>query len=301
MIGDAQSSRLRRTRLTKEASSVEQRRSASGPPTDPGLRTPGWWARAALRRWLLILVMVNLGLAAGLAVTLTQPVLYEARSTLVLSGGSGVLDPENALDLPAVAETVSRLAVSDTVLQDAAALLVAQAPPQQREELAQQTTIEWMHEHVDSRVPPGTSLVEITARDDPASAAARLARAVVASVTAGVRRLATDPQGSLRIDPFGPPTDGGQVSPTLVRNLLIGGNVGLLLGLLGVALFPGRPRQRRAAHPPDLLGADVVHLPRATVQAGSERVSPCVRWRPSDPYAPRRSRRPSGATRSSPS
>jgi Mrp family chromosome partitioning ATPase/capsular polysaccharide biosynthesis protein len=228
-------------------------------------RTPGWWVRAAARRWWVIVAMMALGLAAGAVVTQRQAVLYEARSTIVLSGSSGVLDPENALDLPAVAGTVARLAVSDTVLLEAANTLVAQAPPEQQEALARRTTVEWMRERVASRVPPDTSLVEITARDDPAPEAARLAEAVVAAVTVGVARLAgDDPEGGLRIAPFGPPTDGGQVSPTPARNLLVGANVGLILGLLAVALFPGRPGQlRRASQLAHVLGADVVHLPRA--------------------------------------
>jgi hypothetical protein len=235
----------------------------------------------------LIAGLTALGIVVATILTLRQPVLYEARSTLVLSGSSGVLDPENALDLPAVAGTVARLAVSDPALLEAADRFVAGAPPEERAALARRTTVDWMREHVTSRVPPDTSLVEITARDDPAPEAARLAEAVVASVTAGVGRLASGDRGSgLRIAPFGPPTDRGQVSPTPARNLLVGANVGLLLGLLAVALFPGRPgRLRRSAHLSRALGAEVVHLPRA---ARPGRLGDGVPARAAEAYGPLR-------------
>jgi capsular polysaccharide biosynthesis protein/Mrp family chromosome partitioning ATPase len=247
---------------------------AAGRPS----RTIGQWVRLVARRWRVVAAFVLGGLVIGAIYSLIQPTLYESRSTLVLSPASGTLDPQNAQDLPALAQTVARLAVTDAVLVDARRRYVASAPAGERAERSATATLGWMESHVSASVVPQTSLVEVTGEDSDQQGASDLTRAVVASVREQVQNLApppaaTDPAttgeptgteaAGLRIDPFGDPTRQGQVSPTPTRNLLLGGNVGLILGIIAVILLSDRGlRLRSSAELAEALGVpDVIVLP----------------------------------------
>jgi capsular polysaccharide biosynthesis protein len=253
---------------------------AAGRPS----RTIGQWLRLIARRWRVVAAFVLGGLVIGAIYSLVQPTLYESKSTLVLSPASGTLDPQNAQDLPALAQTVARLAVTDAVLLDARQRYVASAPSGERAERSATASPGWMEAHVSAAVVPQTSLVEVTGEDGDQQGASDLTRAVVASVREQVQNLAPPPPSTttetttgetvteppaeteaagLRIDPFGDPTRQGQVSPTPTRNLLLGGNVGLILGIIAVILLADRGlRLRSSSELAEALGlSDVIVLP----------------------------------------
>jgi len=228
-------------------------------------RTVGQWVRLVARRWRVVAAFVLLGLVLGAIYSLIQPTLYESKSTLVLSPASGTLDPQNAQDLPALAQTVARLAVTDAVLLDARRRYVASGPADERAARSDEATLGWMEQNVSAAVVPQTSLVEVTGEAGDQQAASDLTRAVVESVRDQVQNLAparSDAAG-LRIDPFGDPTRQGKVSPTPTRNLLLGGNVGLILGIIAaIVLSDRRLRLRNSAELAEALGvSDLIVLP----------------------------------------
>lgn len=214
-------------------------------------RTLGYWLRVIARRWPIVLGATVIGAALGLAYSSTQPTLYEARSTLVLSSTTG-FNPEGSRDLPAIATTVAGLARTDAVLTDAGTAFAASGGAESAAR-ASRATIEWLRTHVAARVPPETSLVEISAHDETQADAVALASASAKALIGRLDALTAEPTNSLRIEQFGPPSARGQISPKPVQNAVLGANAGLLLGIL-FALLAG-DRGLRARNPEDMADA----------------------------------------------
>lgn len=213
--------------------------------------TLGYWVRIVVRRWPVVLGATAIGLALGLAYSASQPTLYEARSTLVISSTNG-FDPSNSRDLPAIAGTVAGLAETDAVLIDAGRAYAASGGAAANDR-ASTATIDWLREHVSARVPTDTSLIEIAARNATQAEAADLGLATANALIARLRTIAGRSPNALRVEAFGVPAPRGQVSPKPVQNAVLGATAGLLLGLL-IALLAG-DRGLRARRPEELADA----------------------------------------------
>jgi polysaccharide biosynthesis transport protein len=240
-----------------------------GPPGegDDGRRerTLGAWTRLVLRRWPVLLAFLLAGLALGAGYSLSQPTLFAARSTLVLSPQSGVLDPANSQDLPALADTIAGLTVTDSVLLDARQRFVQAAATSEERARREGLDLDWMKAHVTASVIANTSLVEIAGQDRDSGSAADLTAATSGSVTAKVEGLGSglSSEAGLTLTSLGDPTGQGQVSPDLARNLILGGNLGLVLGILAAALMSDRGlRVRGRAELAEALGVSrLVSMP----------------------------------------
>jgi hypothetical protein len=222
--------------------------------------TFGYYARLLARRWWIPASLALLGTCLALVYTGLQDTSYRSRATVVLSP----LDPAVADELTRLAPTVARLLQSDRVLLEArrpylTASRDADPSAAGPDDLRTRTTVS---------VPRDTSLFHITADGPTQRDANALVRAVVASATSSVstlgpRTTARGASSRLGVHPFGPPVAVGQVSPTPTRNLVVGLNVGLLLGIVGALLLrdPRRARMRAYDVAELLQASEVVYAP----------------------------------------
>jgi Mrp family chromosome partitioning ATPase len=181
-----------------------------------------------------------------------------------------------------VAGTVTRVASSAAVLRGAARAYVASAPdPAARRRRAGETGLKWLRKHLTARQVADSGIVQLSgtastqadARALTESGARSLKQSIEVgpgSYVPGASAAATKPGKAapaargIVIRDFQTAND-GRVSPTPVRNLLLGGNVGLMLGIVaGLALGARRRRLRR----PDEMAAELGIPILATVPAG---------------------------------
>jgi Mrp family chromosome partitioning ATPase len=222
--------------------------------------TFGYYVRLLARRWWIPASVALLGACLALVYTGLQETTYRSRATVVLSP----LDPAVADELTRLAPTVARLLRSDRVLLGGRRAYLAGSPDGDPaaagpDDLRARTTVV---------VPRDTSLFQITADGSTQRDANALARALVASATRSVstlgpRKTAGGTTSRLGVDPFGPAVAVGQVSPTPTRNLIVGVNVGLLLGIVGALLLrdPRRARMRADDLAELLRASEVVYAP----------------------------------------
>lgn len=246
-------------------------------------RSLGEWVRLVLRRWPILVASVLIGIVVGLIAAATSPTLYEARTTLVLSPATGVLDPNNATDLPVLAATVARLADDETVSASVGRRY------SQRLGAEGVRSLEWLREHVEARVPSGTSLVQLTARAESPRRAAVLAEVSADALIAEIGRLAPNGRPALNVEKFGTTADLGKVSPRPRQSVLLWANAALLLGIIVALTSKGGSwadrftRKRRSADGSDSgalagtaavvgpvvgdhAGTDVVEIDRAAIE-----------------------------------
>jgi capsular polysaccharide biosynthesis protein len=215
-----------------------------------------------------------LGACLSLVLTGLQPTTYRARATVVLSP----LDPATADELTRLAPTVARLLRSDSVLLEAGEAYRASTAalgdsPGAVDELRARTAV---------TVPRDTSVFEIAADGATQADATALVRAVVDSATERVSLLGERPRTRtgdavpVRLQPFGLPVAEGKVSPTPTRNLVVGINVGILLGIVAALLLRDAMRVRmRADDLAQLLRAsDLVYTPLPTPRLLRDRPAP---------------------------
>jgi succinoglycan biosynthesis transport protein ExoP len=203
-----------------------------------------YYTRLVVRRWWLPLSFVVLGVSLALVYTGLQNTAYAARSTILLSP----LDPGTADELPRLAPTVARVVRSDAVLLQARDSYAAGRPAARGAAI----TLDELRSRTTVRVPRDTSLFEVTARGRTQQDANRLVRAVVGAATrqlarlGGAQRTGPGQAAQLRVAVLGPPISEGKVSPTPTRNLLLGLNLGILLGIAAALLVrdPQRARVR---------------------------------------------------------
>ena len=224
-----------------------------------------YYVRLVVCRWWLPLSFLVLGLSLALVYTGLQSTAYAARSTILLSP----LDPGTADELPRLAPTVARVVRSDGVLLQAQSAYAREGAGAR----SAAVTLDDLRSRTSVSVPRDTSLFEVTAQGRTQEDANRLVRAVVAAATLQLARLGgaqTSGRGqaaALRVAVLGPPISEGKVSPTPARNLVLGINLGILLGIAAALLVrdPQRARVRADALTRYLETPNLVYapLPRA--------------------------------------
>lgn len=242
----------------------------AGPPRTEGGRSLLDWLRLLRDGLPALLVLVALGIGAGLLATSLQPTLYQSKSTLVAGSSRGFLEPEWADGLPAVATTITKLASTAAVLDVAGREYVAASgDAQTRSRRSGQISQDWLEDHLKAKQVADSGIVEITGEADTQADARALTRA---GADALKRQIGSGPGASVPVNPDQPAAgnrgivvrdfrsvDEGQVSPTPLRNVLLGGNVGLLLGVVaGLGLGARRRRLRRPEEMAAELGIPVL-------------------------------------------
>lgn len=243
------------------------------PPDDRGLLD----TIALLRDgWPALIAFVCAGLFIGILATLIQPTKYRATATGVVSPARGFLDPTSAGALPAVSDTVSKLVTTPTVLMETASLYAqgAQSPKAAAERLRVATPA-WLRAHLSVGTDATSSILKISATAPSQTEALQLAPAAGLSLAQVVNDKG-QPSGATGIEVkiFSPPEANGKVSPTPFRNLLIGGDAGLILGVVAALAVGGR--RRRLRRPEDIaaaLGAQLIGFVR-TASIGTGRANP---------------------------
>ena len=206
--------------------------------------TLSYYLRLVAVRWWIPVSLALLCACLSLVYTGLQSTTYQSRATTLLSP----LDPATADEFTRLTPTVARLLRSDSVLLDARQAYLNRSPDADPlrsgpDELRARTGV---------IVPRDTTLFEVTAQGPSQRDASALVGSVVEAAARRVSALGARPTTRtgatvpLRLDIFGPPVPEGKVSPTPTRNLVVGINVGLLLGIAGALLLrdPRRARMR---------------------------------------------------------
>jgi Mrp family chromosome partitioning ATPase len=251
-------------------------------PAGPATRSLLDWIRVLRDGLPALIVCILLGILAGIIATGLQPTEYRSDATLVAGSSRGFLEPEWADGLAPVAGTVTRLASSALVLQGAARDYVAAArDPRTARRRRGQTSIKWLRDHLEARQVADSAIVEISGKAETQGDARVLTEAGARSLE---HAIVTGPGSSVPVRPTtrGRPnpasrgltvrdfrtSDEGQISPTPLRNVLLGGNVGLMLGIVaGLALGVRRRRLRN----PDEMAAELGIPVLASVRARDAR------------------------------
>ncbi len=233
----------------------------------PRERSLGEWLKLLRDGWIALVVCIALGVVGALLYTSRQESSYGATYTLVVSPVRGFLDPQNADQLPALADTVSRLATTEPVLrQTARDYALATADPAEANRRRLTATDSWLKGHISAVREANSAILQLAATAPTQIEASALARAAgralarAVNVESAARRRVL---GGLYVSDFRA-TSNGQTSPTPSRNVLIGVNAGILIGLLAAFLL-GTARRRlwRREDVADELGVPVLGTARA--------------------------------------
>ena len=227
------------------------------------------WLRVVLDGWKALAISVAVGVALGVLATLLQAEQYKATGSIVVTPAK-FLDPNSAAQLPTLTNTVQRLAGTTAVLAPAAREYVRLARDRvTRAERRSVATPDWVSKHIRVAQQGDSSIIEISgvaptqvdAVDLTKSTVTTLARVVNAfDIPAKVPRQAQAVQsGGISIKVFTLARERGQVSPTPVRNVLVGANVGLIFGAVAALLLGiSRRRLRRSGDIAEQIGAPVI-------------------------------------------
>jgi capsular polysaccharide biosynthesis protein len=223
-----------RSKATRPAPQREARPAAVAPArsTDEEVAPEqATWVQTLKARWRLVALTTVLGVILGALYTTTQPTLYASEGSVVVSPAAGFLDPSQGTAIVNVTGTFSRLVETPRVLAAAGERLgESQGETPSVGELAARVSAEQLNE---------SSLIRITTTGDTPASASALNSAVIESL---VRLVGSETQtaadgAGIELEVFSQSESAGRVSPTEVRNILTGANVGLLLGLV-LALTP---------------------------------------------------------------
>jgi succinoglycan biosynthesis transport protein ExoP len=233
-------------------------------------RTLGDWLLLARDGWLAFVLIVIVGVACGLLASRVQPVKYESVGTVVLSPSTGFLDPSLADQLGPLTTTVERLAGTPAVLRPARQAWIQSADRPAIGRARAQHDTAWMVRHLKLQQPTDSSIIEITGSAGTQRDAHDLTSATVHSLATVVNGLSKNTKAeALRMHVFSEADNQGKVSPTPSRNLLIGTNLGILLGIpAALALGAMRRRLRRPQDLAALLDAPLL----ARVRSGKRAV-----------------------------
>lgn len=183
------------------------------------------------RRWATVVIVALATLAAAAAVTLAMPTQYKATTRLFFAvEGSGTVT-----DLAQGSSFAEKQMTSYAEVATSPLVLNAVI-----DQLELPTTSAALAERVLATIPPETVILDISAVDTDPSRAAAIANTVgdrVAEVAADLspkREDETNPVKATTLAPALVPT--APSSPNVLRNLLLGGVLGVMLGL-GVALL----------------------------------------------------------------
>jgi Mrp family chromosome partitioning ATPase len=216
---------------------------------DDETRSISSWLREIAAGWPALVACLALCLFLALVATAGQPELFGAKGSVVVSP-QRFLEAEGTDALPALTENVVRLSSTPAVLIPAARDYIAAGQGPERQKRRDETTLKWMRDHLRVREVGQSSVIEIIGSASTQDEAGDLSRATVNSLTRFVTAARRDsettangqaPPGGLIVLAAGEPE--GQASPTPARNLAVGLNAGLLLGILA-AIALGRQRLR---------------------------------------------------------
>ena len=170
--------------------------------------------------------------------------LYEARSEVVVSPGTNFLDPEIADSFPRIATTVQQIALTQVVLQDARRRLT--------ERSVAVPSLDWLRDHLRLTISGDTPVLSIAGVAGDMQIAIMISSAETDALAhaisvASARGAGANSQGGIALTIFSKGENRGKIQPEPTRNALLGGNAGLLLGCVLVALLVSSPRPRDEA------------------------------------------------------
>jgi capsular polysaccharide biosynthesis protein len=215
------------------------------------------WSRAdlepVLRLALIPVVAAIVGAICGLAYSLSQSTLYESRSQVVVSPASGFLDPSNSDAFPAISTAVQELALTESVVSDAASRL----PGPKAEH-----TPDWLRARLRLSISGDTPVLTVDGVDGDQKVASQVSTAETNALVKAVNAAsatpvtpappttpatpAVRPNGlNLKVFSLGEPR--GQIQPKTSRNVLLGASAGLIIGCFAVAQLLSRTARRRSA------------------------------------------------------
>ncbi|MEU0154213.1 polysaccharide biosynthesis tyrosine autokinase [Micromonospora fulviviridis] len=189
------------------------------------------YLRLVRRHWWIVLVTVMTALGAAALVTVRTAPRYEASVTFfVTTPSQGVTDAyQGSLFLQQRVKSYGDLLTSDRLAQS----VVAEAPLG--------LTADQVQRRITTSTEAGTVLLKATVTDTDQTRALKTTETLSAKFIELVQKVETPPDGKATIKlevVSGPRVTSSPVSPQPVRNLVIGGLLGLLLGA-GLAVLRG--------------------------------------------------------------
>lgn len=178
------------------------------------------------KRWFVIVGMTVLVLLIVLIWSFIQKPTYKAEATLMVSAVSTNPDQLSAIQtIQQLLETIRKIATARPVLQAAS------------DSLGGERSVDELNNAVSSQVLTDTQLIKISASDGDATYAMLEANATAGALIDFVKQNEGDtPNYQIqKIEPALVPTS--PVSPKPLRNGIIGGFVGLVLGCIGAAVL----------------------------------------------------------------
>lgn len=210
------------------------------------------WLGVIRDGWYALVVCIAVGLPAGFAATSLQSTEYGADGTVLVSSHEGFLDPGTADTLPALADTVARLATTPVVLSSTATSFVAAAGPSTSTPAAQRretATIDWLRAHLSARQIGTSSIIQVTGTGPTQDWATDLTSSAITTLRTIVNKeTPASVKGGIELRVFSEAEPLGRTSPTPLRNAFIGFNVGLILGVATALLVGSRRRRLRDPH-----------------------------------------------------
>ena len=181
----------------------------------------------ALRLAAIPIALALFGVVAAFTYSFSQSTLYEARSTVVVSPGTKFLDPQDADSFPRITTTVEEIALTQRVLQDTAARLRTRgfAVP----------SLDWLRDHLRLSVSGDTPVLSISGVASDQRIARLVSAAETEALTAAISAASANRPRGLTLTVFSKGENRGKIQPKPLRNVLLGGNAGLLIGCLLVA------------------------------------------------------------------
>jgi polysaccharide biosynthesis transport protein len=215
------------------------------------------WLDQVRDGWIALVVCVGIGAGLGALATRSQDTAYRAAGTFVASPASGFLDPRYADAIPALTATVGRLAETSAVLAEMRRRWAASTKdPDSRAKRARLASVRWLRDNVKVRQVGQSAITEISATAPTDRQARDLAQAAVDSVASVVtsRRGSGPRRVGITVSVLRDIESRGRVSPTPLRNVLIGINAGLIVGILAALALGARRRRLRE---PDSVAREV--------------------------------------------
>ncbi|MCZ7437258.1 polysaccharide biosynthesis tyrosine autokinase [Micromonospora sp. WMMC241] len=190
------------------------------------------YLRLVRRHWWIVLITVMFAVGAAALVTVRTPPRYQATVTFfVTTPSQGVTDAyQGSLFLQQRVKSYADLLTSDRLAQS----VVADAPLG--------LTADQVRGRITTSATTGTVLLNATLTDTDQNRALKTTEALAAKFTELVRKVETPADGRatpIKIEVVsGPRVTSSPVSPRPVRNLILGGLLGLLAGA-GLAVLRG--------------------------------------------------------------
>ncbi len=189
-------------------------------------------------------VGVSLGILIGVAATFLQKTEYESQGSVVVSSAKGFLSPENADAYPAITDTTRRLLLTPGVLGPTASAYVASAKDSNTAASRRaEATLSWLRTHLTAKQVSISSIIDVTGTASNQEDATDLTQAATASLEKAVS--SGGGTGGITVRVFSSGEAKGKVSPSPARNLLLGGNAGLLIGAIAALALGARRRVLR--------------------------------------------------------